>query len=730
MKFIKAKKSHKRHHRQQHRRRKGFRNFILLLRLLVAVFVVLSVFYIYLVSAVKTLSFQSNARNSSQILEEDAKEGLGAPATRKASENAIEEQQVRTQEQRLQEKQQSRKADSRERYSKRTRVSATNTPLAPTPLKPAHQKSMFDLTAVAMFRVNFTNDLLNFTHSEIDQWMTYLEYAGVQHFYLYDNCQHEYECVGHHYQNDSRVTYIYWPVSQYFKAQNPAYEHHRIHHANEAKYEIQIDIDEYPFMPNDHAPNFLRRYAFRSLQQQQQQGVDQMLLRTWFFGGPAPETNHTWRAMRYLHKQQSPIKNGREKPLYAIGGNKKITSMAVHRANGRNLITQTADPNTIYLKHYWCERLGSAESKVHDDTIVPLIYNVIQWDEQRKEKGEVILLRNDDTNNTKTITYPLPSTGGFVHYSTTAYSGWNNQRQGAMMSWVVAYLTGHTFEFKTFHPAFTGAQADRGPYNHDELFDLEHLEKYVHVQKIPHTKTADNYDKKFHIGSVFETIDDVKDLAKHHKTITYDIGWSFMQHTYPWLDPWQEPGSVVFERMVESFTYSRLIQETADRVVAEMGDGGGENFIAIHARSGRAPALDCQDLRLETVTETVREKYKLGGCAGMLNDWDEAVARLFPNNTLPIYVATDGSLPGNALQGARRASDFAFLQSLRPAILSAVEQVISSRAEYFIASTHSSWSEYVIYKRALTKKDGKKNYDIWIKNLAIADPPPKAKDAR
>jgi hypothetical protein len=38
------------------------------------------------------------------------------------------------------------------------------------------------------------------------------------------------------------------------------------------------------------------------------------------------------------------------------------------------------------------------------------------------------------------------------------------------------------------------------------------------------------------------------------------------------------------------------------------------------------------------------------------------------------------------------------------------------RAEYFIASADSSRSEYVVYQRVHGAKDGKKNYDTWVKN--------------
>ena len=98
--------------------------------------------------------------------------------------------------------------------------------------------------------------MLNFTHVEIDQWMTYMEYAGVEHFYFYDNCHEPSECVADVYQNDSRVTYEPWPVLDYKDAQNPAYKHHHEHHPK-SKYEVCIDIDEYPFMPNDIEAGFL-----------------------------------------------------------------------------------------------------------------------------------------------------------------------------------------------------------------------------------------------------------------------------------------------------------------------------------------------------------------------------------------------------------------------------------------------------------------------------------------
>lgn len=155
-------------------------------------------------------------------------------------------------------------------------------------------------------------------------------------------------------------------------------------------------------MPSDFDRNFLRRYAFSMIQA----SVDQMLLPTWFFGGAA-ETNHTWRTNRYFHRQSNIIKQGRYKPLYVP---EKVTSVVVHQALGPHLITRTADPNTIYLKHYWCERIEQPE--VYDDTIVPLIEKVIKWDEEKKKKNEklenfLVASRMKQTNSFKKINHPL-----------------------------------------------------------------------------------------------------------------------------------------------------------------------------------------------------------------------------------------------------------------------------------------------------------------------------------
>mmetsp|Transcript_9678 Transcript_9678/g.20887 ORF Transcript_9678/g.20887 Transcript_9678/m.20887 type:complete len:500 (+) Transcript_9678:193-1692(+) len=309
----------------------------------------------------------------------------------------------------------------------------------------------YNLTAMVMFRVNFAQDRLNFTRTELDQWLTYMEYAGVQHFFLYDNCQddeEETECVEPYYAHDPRVTYIRWnprkkhhhhnnDEEQYRQVQVRALEHHwQRHHHNPklgqpetavsyhknaadkgyhatSRFEVQLDIDEYPFVASstlsssssspqeegaaaDHEPGFLWRYIERHMWSQR---TDQVLVRSWFYGGEPSTTTttsssnlHSWRAGRYLHKDpQAWSEGGRTKAIYRPA---HVTAIGVHLSQGARH-TVTADPDReLHLKHYWCERLSEARnnnnnnnkngddtqsSLIRDEAMVQLLNKIIQW---------------------------------------------------------------------------------------------------------------------------------------------------------------------------------------------------------------------------------------------------------------------------------------------------------------------------------------------------------------
>ena len=266
-----------------------------------------------------------------------------------------------------------------------------------TEARPKHSKYSsppHELSAVVMFRVNFDRDLLNFTHEEIDQWMTYMQYAGVQHFYFYDNCYEEKECVEDRYINDPRVTYTRRPGTEYHKTQNPAYEHHFQNHPK-SEYEFLADIDEYPFMPNDLEKDFLLRFA-------RNMTTGQVLIRSWFFGG-ARESDHPWRAMRYFHKDSEPHgMNSRTKSIYVP---KKLERISLHWQIVKGESNRYhVDPSIMRLNHYWCERVDQGKFQVLDKTMAPLIKKVATFAQERglpTRKGDppLIVQRGEDARS-------------------------------------------------------------------------------------------------------------------------------------------------------------------------------------------------------------------------------------------------------------------------------------------------------------------------------------------
>jgi hypothetical protein len=182
--------------------------------------------------------------------------------------------------------------------------------------------------------------------------------------------------------------------------------------------------------------------------------------------------------------------------------------------------------------------------------------------------------------------------------------------------------------------------------------------------------------------------------------------------------------------MVESFSYTSQIQETASRIVDEMLQGTTNEttrFIALHVRHQRRPALDCQGLGLSPIVRDKKKKnHTKAGCTGV--DWKNVLSKVFPNMTAGssssnnnnnsnkstlVFVAHDSRIrltdliPAAAAAAAAAAagilsdqnfiwkdiSDFDHIvSSFGPAIVSAIEQEIAIRAEYFIGSIRTEWN--------------------------------------
>ena len=215
------------------------------------------------------------------------------------------------------------------------------------------------LAAVLVFRF-FSGDTLRFGDADLTQWMQYMRYAGVDHFYLYDNCHTPEECRPH--ANSSEVTYVRHPFSYMTGPTTPggqirAYAHFCNAFARRHTHAIFVDLDEYPFAPSDGARGFLSRAAPLSPR------PAQTLLRSWFLTGPA-ETNRSARALRYLHRSaQAEPAPARTKPIVRLDAMRCEEVRNVHSFPVWGP-TSVADPDTLHIRHYWAGR--SPRGAVYD----------------------------------------------------------------------------------------------------------------------------------------------------------------------------------------------------------------------------------------------------------------------------------------------------------------------------------------------------------------------------
>jgi len=202
------------------------------------------------------------------------------------------------------------------------------------------------LVAVVVFRF-FSDDLLQYQITDLEDWASYLRYAGAEHVYLYDNCQLKSECQ--FLKNTSETTYLLHPGAYMTGKTTPggqisAYSQFLDTFSHLHTHAFFGDLDEYPFSPIDTERNFLKRFIDRT-------AVAQVLLRCRFFTGKAE--NSLPRPLRYTHTTlHAEPATRRTKPLVRLG-NIKIQNVHRFTVNGTTVVAEESD---LYVRHYWGER--------------------------------------------------------------------------------------------------------------------------------------------------------------------------------------------------------------------------------------------------------------------------------------------------------------------------------------------------------------------------------------
>ena len=115
----------------------------------------------------------------------------------------------------------------------------------------------------------YSEDEAHWTLRELKQWLHYMLLAGVEHFYICDHFANDSERLDgslRRYIDAGLVTYIEWDQRSAagsgspLTAQTRCYQRLVRRYRRQHRWQIAVDIDEYPFSPSDTRVNFLARY--------------------------------------------------------------------------------------------------------------------------------------------------------------------------------------------------------------------------------------------------------------------------------------------------------------------------------------------------------------------------------------------------------------------------------------------------------------------------------------
>ena len=214
-------------------------------------------------------------------------------------------------------------------------------------------KSPYFLTAVLHVRI-YEHDKAKLTTAEMNQWLLYLSYSGVEHVYVYDGFYTEDECQRDALQpfiQDNYITYIDWHdynPYELMKTKIPAYQHCLDNYKTEHLWQTAIDIDEYPFSPVDTKPGFLARFVERM--SGANPSVSHIAMQNLLFLGlPLKKELLTERLWRRTHGISNPLC----KPIYK---SRDVKQASIHNNPMSRGNFKQAPIHELRMNHYWGAR--------------------------------------------------------------------------------------------------------------------------------------------------------------------------------------------------------------------------------------------------------------------------------------------------------------------------------------------------------------------------------------
>lgn len=256
--------------------------------------------------------------------------------------------------------------------------------------KSPHKGGQYFLSAVLLVRI-YSSDLAKLSTRELLQWLYYLRYAGFEHVYVYDAYVSSHESQKNALEflvTEGFVSYVDWShnASPYSVTgtQESAYQDCLKKWGHQSKWQASIDIDEYPFCPQDTKPNFMQRFIANF--SRELPDVSQITMQNFLFlGTPLNDTQHPFLIDRLKRRTRGPS-NALVKPIYKTS-HVKLTH--VHHHDLRSGIQSVdANQNKIRLNHYWGARLQNwgedtpdiLAKTTEDNTMQEIVKNLLSCD--------------------------------------------------------------------------------------------------------------------------------------------------------------------------------------------------------------------------------------------------------------------------------------------------------------------------------------------------------------
>ena len=219
----------------------------------------------------------------------------------------------------------------------------------------------FDVAAVILVRI-YKDDKPKWGTLELEQWVRYMQYAGVCRVYLYDNYKYKNESLKNWTAStfsEFEVTYHDWSKYMPYSisgTQLTAYQHALDKYKSLSTWQIAFDMDEYPFSSVDKEPGFLVRFVRRY--GEKYPTVSELSMKNFLFLGKP--SNETLVIERMLRRTPAPA-NSLDKPVYRTNC---ISRAQVHHNSLKCGKSKDVDPVDMRNNHYWGARL----QKWGDDT--------------------------------------------------------------------------------------------------------------------------------------------------------------------------------------------------------------------------------------------------------------------------------------------------------------------------------------------------------------------------